>query len=51
MEKTIQSDGFEHADIVQIEESVLTLADTRAMGGEIYKMHRIYETDLGFIKE
>ena len=46
MEKTIQSGGFEHADIVQIEESVLTLADTRTMGGEIYKTHRIYEKDL-----
>jgi GNAT superfamily N-acetyltransferase len=46
MEKTIQSGGFEHADIVQIEEKVLTLADTRTMGGEIYKTHRIYEKDL-----
>jgi hypothetical protein len=46
MEKTIQSGDFEHADIVQIEESVLTLADTRTMGGEIYKTHRIYEKDL-----
>jgi hypothetical protein len=46
MEKTIQSGGFEHADIVQIEESVLTLADARTMGGEIYKTHRIYEKDL-----
>ncbi len=46
MEKTIQSGGFEHADIVQIEENVLTLADTRTMGGEIYKTHRVYEKDL-----
>ena len=43
MEKTIASGGFEHADLVQMEENVLTLDDTRTMGGEIYKTHRIYE--------
>jgi len=46
MEKTIRSGGFEHADIVQIEDNLLTLADTRTMGGEIYKTHRIFEIDL-----
>jgi hypothetical protein len=43
MEKTISSGNFEHADIVQMEESVLTLDDARRMGGEIYKTHRIYD--------
>lgn len=46
MAKTIRSGHFEHADIVQIEEHVLTLADTRTMGGAIYKTHRIYEKPL-----
>ncbi len=46
MAKTIQQGQFKHADIVQIEESVLTLADARTMGGKIYKTHRIYEKDL-----
>ncbi len=46
MEKTIQAGQFEHADIVQIEESVLTLADARTAGGTIYKTHRIYEKGL-----
>jgi len=43
MEKTMRSGDFAHADIVQIEESVLSLADTRTMGGQVYKTHRIYE--------
>jgi hypothetical protein len=43
MEKTIRSGQFEHADIVQIEESVLTLDDALRMGAQIYKKHRIYE--------
>jgi len=43
MEKTIRSGDFEHADIVQMEEHVLTLDDARRMGGEIYKTHRIYD--------
>ncbi len=43
MQKTIASGHFEHADIVQIEESVLTLDDARTMGAEVYKKHRIYE--------
>ena len=46
MEKTLQDGNFDHADIVQIEESVLTLADTRTMGGKVYKTHRIYEKNL-----
>jgi hypothetical protein len=46
MGKTIQTGHFAHADIVQIEEHVLTLADTRTMGGQIYKTHRIYEKTL-----
>jgi hypothetical protein len=47
MQKTIASGHFEHADIVQIEESVLTLDDARTMGAEVYKKHRIYERVLG----
>jgi hypothetical protein len=43
MQKTIRSGQFEHADIVQIEESVLTLDDALRMGARIYKRHRIYE--------
>ena len=46
MEKTIRSGQFEHADIVQIEESVLTLDDALRMGAHIYKKHRIYEKTL-----
>lgn len=46
MEKTIRAGNFEHADLVQMEEHVLTLADTETMGGKIYKKHRIYEKDV-----
>jgi hypothetical protein len=46
MEKTIRSGQFEHADVVQIEESVLTLDDALRMGARIYKKHRIYEKSL-----
>ncbi len=46
MEKTIGSGSFEHADLVQMEEHVLTLEDTKTMGGQIYKRHRIYEKQL-----
>ena len=47
MQNTIASGHFDHADIVQIEESVLTLDDARTMGAEIYKKHRIYEKVVG----
>lgn len=43
MEKTIRSGQFEHADLVQIEEHVLTLNDIQTMGARIYKTHRVYE--------
>jgi len=43
MRKTIASGQFQHADLVQMEEHVLTVADTEKMGGKIYKKHRIYE--------
>ncbi|MBM4456721.1 MAG: hypothetical protein FJ011_02960 [Chloroflexi bacterium] len=46
MARTIQEGGFEHADLVQMEQSVLTLDDTRAAGGKVYKAHRIYEKAL-----
>ena len=43
MFRTISDGRFEHADIVQIEETVLTLDDALRMGATIYKKHRIYE--------
>ena len=46
MQKTIAAGHFEHADLVQMEEHVLTVADTQTMGGRIYKKHRIYEKSL-----
>ena len=46
MARTIQEGGFEHADLVQMEQSVLTLDDTRSAGGKVYKAHRIYEKAL-----
>ena len=46
MEKTMHSGGFEHADLVQMEEHVLTVEDTKTMGGRIYKKHRIYEKSI-----
>jgi GNAT superfamily N-acetyltransferase len=46
MEKTMHSGGFEHADLVQMEEHVPTVEDTKTMGGRIYKKHRIYEKPL-----
>ncbi len=46
MEQTIRSGQFEHVDIVQIEESVLTLDDALRMGARVYKRHRIYEKAL-----
>jgi hypothetical protein len=46
MQKTIHEGDFDHADLVQMEEHVLTVADTETMGGRIYKRHRIYQKDL-----
>jgi hypothetical protein len=46
MEKTLRAGRFEHADIVQIEQSVLTLNDAQTLGGKVYKTHRIYVKDL-----
>ncbi len=46
MEKTIRDGQFQHADLTQMEESVLTLKDTETMGGTVYKAHRIYEKAL-----
>jgi len=43
MEKTMQDGGFQHADIVQMEESVLTVDDAVNLGATVYKRHRIYE--------
>jgi hypothetical protein len=46
MEKTVKEGGFEHADMVQMEEHVLTLNDAETMGGKVFKVHRIYEKSL-----
>lgn len=46
MFKTISTGRFDHADIVQIEESVLTLDDALRMGAKVYKKHRVYEKSL-----
>ena len=46
MFRTISDGRFEHADIVQIEETVLTLDDALRQGATIYKKHRIYEKAL-----
>jgi hypothetical protein len=46
MERTIRDGQFEHADIVQMEEHVLTVDDAASMGAKVYKRHRIYEKDL-----
>jgi len=46
MEKTIRAGNFEHADLVQMEEHVLTVNDAQTMGAKIYKRHRIYEKEL-----
>ncbi len=46
MYNTIHDGQFDHADLVQMEEHVLTLEDTRTLGGEVYKAHRIYEKQL-----
>jgi GNAT superfamily N-acetyltransferase len=46
MERTMRSGGFQHADIVQMEERVLTVNDAQTMGGHIYKRHRIYEKSI-----
>jgi hypothetical protein len=47
MKQTIEEGHFKHADLVQMEESVLTLKDTESAGGRIFKTHRIYEKALG----
>jgi hypothetical protein len=46
MEKTIREGAFLHADIVQMEESVLTVADAVNLGATVHKRHRIYEKTL-----
>ena len=46
MEKTLHEGNFEHADMVQMEEHVLTVNDAETMGAHIFKRHRIYEKAL-----
>jgi hypothetical protein len=43
MERTVREGDFEYADMVQMEEQVLTLNDAKTMGGKVFKVHRIYE--------
>ncbi|MBC8186294.1 hypothetical protein H8E88_34865 [candidate division KSB1 bacterium] len=44
MANTVKQYGFEHADIVQIEEkNIKSLGDMKAIGVEWYKKHRVYE--------
>jgi hypothetical protein len=50
MEKTIRDGRFDHADIVQMEESVLTVDDAMNLGASIYKRHRIYEKSLTSVR-
>jgi hypothetical protein len=41
---TVKQYGFEHADIVQVEEkNIKSLGDMKAIGVEWYKKHRVYE--------
>jgi hypothetical protein len=46
MENTLHEGGFLHADMVQMEEHVLTVDDAQTMGAQVFKKHRIYEKDL-----
>ncbi len=46
MTKTVKEGGFEHADMVQMEEHVLTLNDSETIGAKVFKVHRIYEKSL-----
>lgn len=46
MVRTLADRRFDHVDIVQIEESVLTLDDALRLGARVYKKHRIYEKAL-----
>ncbi len=44
MARTIQTFGFKHADVVQIEEqNIKSMGDMTAIGVEWYKKHRVYE--------
>jgi len=44
MANTVKQFGFEHADIVQVEEkNVKSLGDMKAIGVTWYKKHRVYE--------
>ena len=44
MANTVKQYGFEHADIVQVEEkNIKSLGDMKAIGVEWYKTHRVYE--------
>jgi len=47
MARTVHQFGFEHADIVQIEErNVKSMGDMNAIGVQWYKKHRVYEQTL-----
>ncbi|MBN1488019.1 MAG: hypothetical protein JW981_10285 [Anaerolineae bacterium] len=47
MEKTVHSRGFEHAEFTQVAESATQMQhDLVNVGGELYKLHRVYQRDL-----
>ncbi len=47
MSKTIRERGFEHADIVQVEEeNIKSMGDMKAIGVEWHKKHRVYQKSL-----
>jgi GNAT superfamily N-acetyltransferase len=47
MVKTVQEHGFDHADIVQInEQNYKMVQEMEALGVEVYKIHRLYERKL-----
>ncbi|MFP4385373.1 MAG: hypothetical protein ACLFST_09340 [Spirochaetia bacterium] len=47
LEKTISGKGYTHADLTQVAESTgLMLSDIKTLGGEIYKIHRVFRYPL-----
>jgi excinuclease UvrABC helicase subunit UvrB len=47
LEKTISGKGYTHADLTQVAESTgLMLSDIKTLGGEIYKIHRVFRYSL-----
>jgi GNAT superfamily N-acetyltransferase len=47
MQKIVQEYGFQHIDVVQInEQNTRMMREAETLGGELYKTHRIYEREL-----